>query len=282
MKTLVSIKKDMEFNSGLASLIEVLKNIAVSQYRSLEKKLKSYPEFTEYIQGFFGFFDPNKVVHPFLIPTNKTQLVLAITSDSGLLGGLNMRVVSTALAELNNMSGNLVVVGERGKIYARESGVPFVAFSGITDEDRQAQSLQLRDYLINTFWEKKMGYLKVIYPHPVSFTIQRVEIVSILPFAVPPKEKTDVPEEDIIMESSLADILAYLVYLLMGHRIYEILGLSRLAEFAARFIHLEESSQRLKEMDQKLRLQYFKVRHELIDRNMRELFSARLLYAGQE
>ena len=75
--------------------------------------------------------------------------------------------------------------------------------------------------------------------------------------------------------------MEYLLYLYMGQKLYDIFGLSRLAEFAARFMHLEESSQRLKEMDKKVKLEYFRVRHELIDRNMRELFSARLLFVSK-
>ena len=66
----------------------------------------------------------------------------------------------------------------------------------------------------------------------------------------------------------------------IGQKFDEIMGLSRLAEFAARFVHLEASSQKLKETDNKTHLEYFRVRHELIDRNMRELFAARLLYAS--
>ena len=76
------------------------------------------------------------------------------------------------------------------------------------------------------------------------------------------------------------DVIEYLVYLWIGQKFYDIFGLSRLAEFAARYVHLEESLHKLKEMDGKLKLQYFRIRHELIDRNMRELFSARLLYAS--
>jgi hypothetical protein len=45
MKTVSVLKKDLEFNNGLFSLIEVLKTIAVSQYRSLEHRLKSYEAF---------------------------------------------------------------------------------------------------------------------------------------------------------------------------------------------------------------------------------------------
>jgi F0F1-type ATP synthase gamma subunit len=98
----------------------------------------------------------------------------------------------------------------------------------------------------------------------------------------PPAEKPLEPGlvPDIILESRIEDILEYLTYILMGQRLYEIFGLSRLAEFSARFVHLEESNQKLKEVDKKTRLEYFRVRHELIDRNMRELFAARLLYAS--
>lgn len=299
MKTLPSIKKDLEFNSDLSALIEVLKNIAVSQFHALEQKLRSYEKFFLLIESFFefiplektisssnssltGFIDISRINHPFLIPKNKSQMVVAITSDSGLLGGLNMQVVATAIRELEKIPGKLVVIGERGKIYARESGIPFVAFSGIEDEERYAQAIQLRDYLINKILADSIGYLKIVYPYPVSFTLQRVETLSVLPYVPTSLGQTNPREipSDIILESDMRDIVEYLVYLWLGQKFYELFGLSRLAEFAARYVHLEESLQKLKEMDRKLRLQYFRVRHELIDRNMRELFSARLLYAS--
>jgi len=282
MRTLPSLKKDLDFNSGLSILIEVLKNIAVSQFRALEQKIRSYEKFFLMNESFFEFIDISRINHPFLIPKNKSQTVVAITSDSGLLGGLNMQVVAAAIRELEKISGKLVVIGERGKIYARESGFPFVAFGGIEDEERYSQAMQLRDYLINKLFTDSISYLKIVYPYPVSFTVQRVETVSVLPYAPTSLEQTK-PKEippDIIIESNMGDIVEYLIYLWLGEKLYEIFGLSRLAEFAARYVHLEESLQKLKEMDKKLRLQYFRVRHELIDRNMRELFSARLLYAS--
>jgi ATP synthase F1 gamma subunit len=284
MQTMAVIKKDMEFNRGLSSLIEVLKNIAVSQYRSLEHKFGVFNKFMRAIESFFDFIDLDQVSHPFLTPTNKNQVIVVVTSDSGLLGGLNMQVVSRALAELENNPGQLVVVGERGKMYARESGVPFVAFPGISDEDRLNQALQLRDYLYTNALKGKFGLLKVVYPHPVSFTVQQVETVNFFPFrpnfsgSQKPAPAKNPAAQDIIFESKRSDIVGYLIYLWMGQRLYDIFGLSRLSEFAARYVHLEDSLRRLKEMDGKLKLQYFRVRHEIIDQSMRELFSARLMY----
>ncbi len=292
MGTMTAIRKDLDFNRGLSSLIEVLKNLAVSQYRSLEHRFKSFDKFNKAIESYFEFVDFAKVSHPFISPVNKSQAVVVVTSDGGLLGGLNRQVVSAGIAELEKNPGQLVVIGQRGKMYAREKGVPYVAFSGIHDEDRQNQALQLRDYLYACVLEGKFGFLKVVYPRPVSFTVQRVEIVSFLPF-VPdfpvdrkPALKDALREgvaggaaKDVIFESKLSDIVEYLIYLWMGQRLFEIFGLSRLSEFAARYVHLEDGLRRLKETDGKLKLRYFRLRHEIIDQSMRELFSARLLYS---
>jgi len=278
MKTISVLKKDLEFNSGLASLIEALKSIAVSQYRALENKIKSYERFISAIESFFEFLDIKEIVHPFLIPRQKRQIVIAVTSDSGLLGGLNMQVVNYALRELETIPGKLIVIGERGKIYARESKMPFVTFSGIKEEERYGQAMQLRDYVVNKFFAEPTGYLRVVYPRPISFTVQRVEVVSFLPFVPATKYKTPEQITDLIFESDPADIAEYLIYLWIGQKLYEIFGLSRLAEFAARFVHLEESAQKIKDLDKKLRLEYFRVRHELIDRSMRELFAARIAF----
>jgi len=280
MRTLAAIKKDLEFNKGLSSLIEVLKNISVSQYRSLEHKLTSFAILLKTIEEFSDVVSPESVRHPFTSPEGKPQAVVAVTSDSGLLGGLNMQVVNAAIAELERVPGQLIVVGERGKTYAADGNIAFVAFPGITEDGRHAQAMQVRDYLVSRVMKGMFGPVKVIYPRPLSFTVQKVEMVTFLPFSFPQKHRASEGKE-VIFESGQEGVLEYLVHLWMGQRLFEIFGLSRLAEYAARFVHLEESLQKLKEMDTKERLQYFKVRHELIDRNMRELFSARLLFLSQ-
>jgi len=282
MKTIAKIKEDLEFHHGLSSLLEVLKNIAVSQYRTLEKKIKTYERFLTNLDGFFELIDIQITDHPFVRARSNKQMVVAVTSDSGLLGGLNMQVVNAALAELEQVPGNLVVIGDRGKVYAKERKIPFIAFSGIKDDERFSQAIQLRDYLTKKVLTDNIGYLKVVYPKSVSFTVQRVEIVPFLPFS--PKffkrEAKKIEPSEVIFESTPEDVAGYAVYLWIGQKIFEIFGLSRLAEFSARYVHLEESHQKLKELDAKTRLEYFRVRHELVDRNMRELFAARSLYAG--
>lgn len=276
MRTLSNIKKDIEFNHGHASLIEALKNIAVAQFKIHEQKLRSFEKFISTVEDFFGLINTAIVNHPFLTPQKGLLGIIAVTSDSGLLGGLNLKVINQALLELEKTPGKLIVIGECGKNYLRETKFSFVSFSGVNDDQRYVQAMQLRDYCLDKVMEGSFGPLKVIYPHPVSFTVQRVETVSFLPFVS--KQKFNLPASDLILESSPADIAQYLISVWVGQKFYDIFGLSRLSEFAARFVHLEESSQKLKDIEKNLKLQYFRLRHEFIDRNMRELFSARLLY----
>jgi ATP synthase F1 gamma subunit len=280
MRPVSQIKQDIEFNKGLFSLIEVLKNIAVSQFHALEQKISSFDKLKQVIESFFRLFDFSNIHHPFISPLEGPRCVVAVTSDVGLLGGLNVRVVYAALAELQEERGFLVIVGERGQVCARDNGIPFVGFPGISEGERYLRALQLRDYVLNKILEGKCTSLKIVYLHPFSITLQRIKVVSLFPYSVAAGQSSELAgPAQIIMESRPEDMLEYLGYLWVAQRFYEIFGLSRLAEFGARFIHLEESSQKLKKREEELKLQYFRVRHELIDRSMRELFAARSLYA---
>lgn len=282
MKTVSALKQDLEFNGGLGALIGVLKNIAVAQYHSMESRAKSFEKLKDAIYSFLEIIDPRQVAHPFLNPQNEVQMVVAITSDSGLLGGLNKEVIDTALAELAKIPGRLVVIGERGKMYAREIRTSCVAFGGIKEEEIPALAMQLRNYVLGKFIEESIGHLKIVYPRSISFTVQRVETVTFLPFRLEARQLEEPPPllSEVILESRPADVIEYCVYLWIEQKLAEIFIFSKLAEYAARFSHLERSAQRLKEMDQKLRMQYFRVRHEIIDRNMRELFATRQIYAN--
>ena len=276
MKTLVSVKKEMEFNKGLSQLIETLKSIAIAHYYAMEKRLTIFEEFLPTVETFFEALNIDGMNHPFMNPKGSAQAVVAITTDAGFLGGLNMKVMGAALDEAGKMPTTIIVVGERGKMYARGTGFPMVGFPGIQDEERRAQAGQLRDYILQRVLKGDFDTVKLVYPRAVTFGVQRIETVSFLPFRPDDTKKTPPGAMlNMILESRPGDIIEYLVYLWMGEKLYNIFGLSRLAEFSARYVHLDESGEKLKEEEKKVKLEYFLVRHELADRALRELISGR-------
>ncbi len=285
MFVLPQLRKDMEFNKSLNSLVEVLKSIAVSHYHILERKIKNEEKFFAILRDFFAFPYLKQARHPFLSKSDSPLGIIAITSDMGLLGGLNMKVMTMAFEEASTHRSKLIIIGEKGHAMARDKKLSFVAFPGVKDEDRFSQAMSLRDFVTEQALTGKIGALEVIYPEPISFLVQKVKNVLLLPFVIPEVSEASAGREasaaSVIIESNLSDIIEYLVTLYLGQMFYEILGFSRLAELSARFIHLESSSQKLKDIEKQLRLSYFRVRHEIIDKGMREIFAARSVYASE-
>jgi ATP synthase F1 gamma subunit len=281
MKLLAQIKKDLEFNLNLYNLIEVLKEIAIAQYRFLEKKIRTFENIFVALGDIFELLQLGNFSHSLLSASDRQPGVIALTSDAGLLGGLNMGVMSQAIKEAEKARAKLIIIGEKGKIYAQESGLPFVVFKGVKDETRFAQALELRDYILNEELGGRLGELKIVYPIALSIVSQQVKTFQLFPISrsEQPRRQTGHPDNlDVILESTLGDLLEYWAYLFLGQKFFQIFGLSRLAELSARFIHLESSKSKIDQLNKDLRLQYFRQRHELIDRNMREMFAARLAF----
>jgi len=286
MPAITAIKNEREFYKDFYSLINVLKTVAISQFHALERRMQTYEEFINAVESFFDLLSVGSIAHPFVHSGENDPIgVVAITSDKGLLGGLNHRVMTTALGYMQGPKNQLVIVGQEGQKFVHGLNILFKGFTVGEDDQRYLRALELRDYIMDEVISGRMGPVKVIYPFSSSIQVQKVMEMDLLPCTKWPrkdgKEWSDPLEEDVLLESYPSHLVEYLVYLLMAQKLFEILQFSRLAEYAARTTHLEESSDKIKEIDKKLQRKYFRARHEIIDQQMRELFTARSLYAEQ-
>lgn len=281
----IHIKRDIDFNKGFRSLLEVLKLVAVAEYHNLEAKFRTNDRLTTLLGEFFDAIDLSAIDHPFLTPKGQ-PCVIAVTSDAGLLGGMNNNVIQKAIDIMKQTNGRMLVIGERGLPYVQEANIPFVSYPGITDANRYAQALEIRDFILEKVLKNEFGPIHIVYPRAHSFTTHRTESNTLIPFKMVKKEavvretrKHRGPLAGVLLESHPADVAEYLVSLVVAQQLFDIFGYSRICEQAARYLHLEESCNKIQEMNKKLYLQYFRRRHEVIDANMRDLFASRALYA---
>jgi hypothetical protein len=72
-------------------------------------------------------------------------------------------------------------------------------------------------------------------------------------------------------------LIEYLVETWITQKLFEVFEDSKLSEFSARAVHLEESHQVLQQRDRILKFQFFKSQHNLIDKGIRETFSSQIL-----
>lgn len=278
MPTAQKLKKDLELNIELTELLDVLKGIASSEFRILEKRKERFAKFIDAFEGFFQMIDFSSVEHPFAKGKGNLGIIM-ITSDEGFMGGLNTRVINTALSCAGAEKGELIIVGVRGASYLKGLGRKFTGFPGVTSEERYEAALKLKDYIMKEGLAGKFGRLILVYPKPISFTVQKVETIKILPCGelFEKREKVAQVAEHIIMESSLSSMIEYLVGTWITQKLFGVFEDSKLAEFSAKTVHLEGSHQVLLQKSKQLRSQYFRSHHDLVDKGMRETFSAQIM-----
>ena len=277
----------MQITKEMGGIINVLQGVASSEFYRLQKARKQLDEFGNYLRAFFGMVNISGFRHPFLEASSLPPSVLSITSDTGFLGKLNISVVNTSLEQCAE-KGKMIIVGRQGVRLAEETGAEsFHSFPGISDEVNYEEVEELGNFIVDSYMGKKIGNAVIVYPHFVSFGIQDVRVYQLLPcrFLFREEARPSEPEglgslegeaEGVIIEPSLYKVVEYLVRTWVNYILYGIFWESKLSEWASRVIHLEGSSFEIKQISKTLRFQYFRLLHEISDKNIREIFSARL------
>ena len=278
MKTVQRLKEELELNGDLTELMDVLKGIAVSEFWALSKKMGRFTKFMKAFEGFFQMMDFSNSQHPFTQEHGSLGIIM-VTSNEGFMGGLNARVINEALACEGADEAELMIVGEQGAIYLDSLGRKFIDFPGIVTGECYEAALHLRDYILEKGRAGKFGKLVLFYPKPLSFMVQKVEELTLLPCVKLFEEKPAKIKKQVapIVESPVDGIVEYLVETWIVQRLFEIFEDSKLAEFSARTVHLEESYHILLEQGKGIRYQYFRGRHELVDAGMRDIYSAQIV-----
>lgn len=287
MRTLLEIKKEIEFNQGLIELIESLKTLAIAQFQALMQRKERFSKFFDSFESFFQLVDIAGIRHVLPEATSSKTGIIVITSDMGFMGGLNLKVIEAGLEMEKQIPAELVVIGEKGADHLKDLGKPFTFFLGITAEQQYEQAVKLKDYLLSRIKQGRLNKMCIVYPKPITFTIQKVvveEFSCAELFVHPVRSKT--PEAaappikgkkktKILIESSFSNIIEYLVGTWISYKLYEVFEDAKISEFASRTVHLEESHQNILQKNKRLRFDYTKSLHQLVDKNMRLSLSAR-------
>jgi F0F1-type ATP synthase gamma subunit len=267
MRSLQKVKADLDFNTELGDLLDVLKGVALSQYRSFEKRKGRAHDFMEAFYSFFQLIDLGLIDHPFSQMQGDLGIII-VNSDEGFMGDLNERVINTALKHPG---------GKQGVGHLKSLGYSCTILPAISQ--RYEDAVRLKDYIVRNTLDKIFKRLVMYYPKPFSFTVQRVEVVRILPCMELFDRKSELVQDrkDLILESELKPLIECLVETWMIEKLFQVFEESKLAELSAKTVHLEESYQEVLRQGKELQRQYRRSHHDQINRGMRDVFAARMM-----
>ena len=269
------LKSNLEFNKDLGGLIEVMKLAATLQFNQFRLKGEPSEHFIYLLDDLLGVLSSSGAHSDLLTAKDELPaLFLLVSSDEGFLGELNFLLVNKLLSSRRALD-NIICAGEQGANYLRDIQVNFSFFDSPGEKVDSSRISAVRDYILNQYLKRTVGRVYVVYPRFINITAQQVEIEALLP--LPKVQGRPVkPVKHLLIEPDINSVIEGWIKAWLDFRLYYIFWSSKLAEFAARIMHLEGSVQELGKINNHLRMEYFKYLHGLSDKSIRELSAARL------
>ncbi len=276
------LNQNLQFNKDIGGLIEIMKLAATLQFNQFRSREFIQPGFSAVLDSTFGYIAgmmPEENI--FFRPTaDLPTLVVLVSSDEGFLGELNLLLVNKA-ANILKEGDEVVVLGQQGAEYLTESGILFSSCLPLPgDKMNWASVASLRDYILKSYLKKSAGKVYIVFANFVNISFQQVEMETLFPLVLPEAgaRLKDKLKEEFIVEPGIDAVIEGWARAWLGHRLYQIFWSAKLAEYAARIMHLEGSVQELTRINQRLRIEYFKYLHALSDKSIRELSASRILW----
>jgi F-type H+-transporting ATPase subunit gamma len=168
-------------------------------------------------------------------------------------------------------------VGKRTITYAKESkiGTIIAAFDEITTKNISKIAHTISDIVINP----QNSYTKVLIFSNIlkTFFLQRPQVFTLIPLEPFDIQETQFPEiilEDYMWEQKVDEILDILVKQYIDANLQYLLFESLLAEHAARFISMDNSTRNAQNLLETTKLDYNKLRQAKITKELAELIGS--------
>ncbi|MDT8390241.1 MAG: F0F1 ATP synthase subunit gamma [Lentisphaeria bacterium] len=286
--TLEELRTELQINGELTEIVDALKAVAISEFKNLEEaRSKRFSMFLSAFEGFFQMLDFSTIKHPFAQDTTGVTAIVMLTSDERFMGGLNKRIVDEALIHPSAADATLAVVGQQGSDYLKSLGRDFTRFpEDVSTTNPFDSAIAVRDWMMKAAVDDQVGSVIVAYPKPVSFIIQKVDLLTLLPctellfFERKEHRRHDEilqKKEEVLVDSKLESLIEYLVSTWVAEKLLEVFEDSRQAELSAKAMRLEESFQSLNDTRKGLVHSYHRTHHEALDKGMRDTFSATVM-----
>ncbi|MEK7481589.1 MAG: ATP synthase F1 subunit gamma [Patescibacteria group bacterium] len=210
----------------------------------------------------------------------KNELLVVVTSDRGLCGGLNANVIREALAHIQETQAqgitvSVVTVGKKSRAPLAKRGVPIIAdFTDITQTVDFLRIKPIADIALEEFKTARADKVTLLYTEFQSALIQRTVRRAILPLSGLRAEQTASQQSvarEYLFEPSPDGVYAELLPRFLETQVYRALLEAIASEHSARMLAMRNASDAADEITQDLTLTYNQARQAGITQELAEI-----------
>lgn len=286
MPTKESIKRELDFSKNMAEILDVMKQLAQSQFTQAKKVCLS--AFNGHLVTFGPVFEAMANLqgkNPFMRAENDKMAIIVATSDQAFMGALNSKLAKTARNLAGEFPREFLVTGRKGARKFKFANDPFVPFNAIKEgPDLRKLCREVTNYVIQKVKEKEFGRVYIISAFSTSFSSLEIRATQLLPLeeTIPDQRLLEIQahRSSFIMESDLSRVAEYAATLWTYHSLLYLFLNNKPAEYGALAMQMEGSHDNVKKVIGKLVIAYKRARNDKIDANMREIFVSTMVSAG--
>ncbi|HEY2003517.1 MAG TPA: F0F1 ATP synthase subunit gamma [Candidatus Saccharimonadia bacterium] len=206
---------------------------------------------------------------------DKPNVFLVLTSEGGLSGDIDQRIVHTVLDSLDPKTTDLIVIGAHGATQFVQNHAKIKRYFRLPDVDQAIDVSPIVDELL--------GYKKptVWFQKYISLSVQEVGRIDLLgrvrALGSDADEKTDgdiISPREYLFEPSVDDVVRYLESVMLEIALSQVILESRLAQYASRFTAMSAAKKRARELQVSLIMAYNRARRGEADDRIKEIVNA--------
>lgn len=291
MANIKDIRKRIKSITNTQKVTHAMELIAATKMRRSQQAALSARPYSLSLSQILGKLNfKTEFANPLLVSNDSpTQVIILITSDRGLAGGLNINLFREILRDLpagrqaDIKNFQYITVGKKGTNFAVKTKGEIIASFQSEEKEPLDLARTLTKLAIETFSEGKTSKVTLVYPHFESPIKQIPTWIQLLPIefhqlAELQKDKPEGPtsrQSDILLfEPSAREVLSAILPHYVLVRIYQVLLEAKASEHSARMIAMKNATDAAGDLIDDLTLTYNQARQETITKELLDIITA--------
>jgi F-type H+-transporting ATPase subunit gamma len=231
----------------------------------------------------------NPRLHPLLeIRPLKKELVLIISTDKGLCGGLNTNLFREATNFDQNTTA-FVVSGKKARQFIARTKRELLADFELKDAPSFIETKPLSKFCIEKFLRHEVDKVSVLYTHFINTISQRAVVQTLLPissFDLPQGATTEETKQNLdpmlgyVFEPKAEELLGVVLPYYIQFQVFQMILDARASEHSARMVAMKNATDNAEQFIKDLTLEYNKMRQAGITTELLEIATAQMALSG--
>ena len=289
MPSLKDLRNRIDSVKSTKKITQAMKMVAASKLKkaqSFAEKGRSYSSgLDSIVKGLVN--SSENIDHPLLennVGDKNSSLIIVVSSDRGLCGGLNSNIVKAVKKKINELEGkkksaSLVCIGKKG--FDLLSGLYEKMFNfevkriNISEIDYKSTE-EIGKKILNSFYKRDFQECSLFYNYFNSVISQEVKVEKLIPYSKPSesdRENQNNIDTYFEYEPNEEEVLSKILPKNFIVQIYKAILESRASEQGARMTAMDNATRNAGEMIDNLSLKYNRQRQAIITKELIEIIS---------